>query len=293
MDVLHHTAIGAIGSVALTETEQPIAGMAFLLGSVLPDLDVAFMAFGKRTYLKNHQGATHSLLMSPILAAIVAGPLMLLLWSDWRFFVLALAAIWLHILLDACNTFGVAWLWPLSRCRNCLDAVFFIDLTAWLITGLALVAILVTRDPWVTVIYASVFAGYFITKTLVQRYGKRRFHCDLAIPTALHPLRFLVLNEQEDGIRTCEVNVVTGKVRHERFHAAMPEEYERLAEQSLVFCDMKRITRFLSITEVEKGKNEIRIVANDLGVRNFGGKFGQTVLRFDEAGNLKHEMANI
>lgn len=293
MDVLHHTAIGAIGSVALSSTGQPVAGMAFLLGSVLPDLDVAFMVLGKRAYLKNHQRASHSLLLSPILAVAVSGPLMLLLWPNWQFFLLALLAIWIHILLDVCNTFGVAWLWPLSRRKDCLDAVFFIDLTSWLITGIALATILMTHNPRVAAVYAIVLAGYFGMKIFVQRYGMRAFHCSLAIPSGLHPFRLLVLWEQDDGIRTSEVNVVSKEVHSECLYPAVPEEYERLAERSPVFRDMKRVTRFLKITEVVRSDGDVRIVARDLGIRNFGGKFGQTSMCFDEAGNLKHEMANI
>lgn len=294
MDILHHTAIGAIGSVALTASGHPVSGMAFLVASTLPDLDVLFMALGKRAYLKNHQGASHSLLVSPFLASLVGVPLMLFLWPDWRFFVFALLAVWLHILLDVCNTFGVAWLWPLSRRRDCLDAVFFIDLTAWLITGVALVTILMTRIPWVAVVYAVALAGYFVAKAYLQRNGRRRLGCTLAIPSGLHPLELLALDERGKGVRVYTVNVRSGEVRNKRRYEAVPQKYEAMAERSPVYRDMRRITRYLYITEVEeRNDGEIAIVAHDLGVRNFGGKFGRTTLRFDKPGNLTHEMANV
>ncbi len=294
MDILHHTAMGAIGSVALSAGGHPVSGMAFLAASVLPDLDVLFMAFGKRAYLKNHQGASHSLLVSPFLAGLVAAPLMLFLWPDWRFFVFALLAVWLHILLDVCNTFGVAWLWPLSRRRDCLDAVFFIDLTAWLITATALVTILLTRNPWVSIVYAVLLAGYFVAKAYQQRNGKRLLGCTLAIPSGLYPFELLALDGRGNGVRIYTVNVRSGEVRNKRRYKAVPEQYEAMAERSPIYRDMRRITRYLYITEAEEcDDGAIVIVAHDLGIRNFGGKFGRTTLRFDREGNLKHEMANI
>ena len=75
MDVIHHTVIGAVGYTALSSGDYEIAGFAFLLGSVIPDLDVIFGLFGKRAYLKNHQGVSHSLLLSPLLAAAISFPM--------------------------------------------------------------------------------------------------------------------------------------------------------------------------------------------------------------------------
>jgi hypothetical protein len=94
-------------------------------------------------------------------------------------------------------------------------------------------------------------------------------------------------------VRIYTVNVRSGEVRNKRRYKAVPERYETLAERSPVSCDMRRLTRYLYITDIEDRDDEITIVAHDLGVRNFGGKFGRTTLRFDKEGNLTHEMANI
>jgi len=44
---------------------------------------------------------------------------------------------------------------------------------------------------------------------------------------------------------------------------------------------------------VKTTDNGITITAADLAIRNFGGKFAKTTLKFDNQGNLTSEMANI
>jgi len=56
---------------------------------------------------------------------------------------------------------------------------------------------------------------------------------------------------------------------------------------------MRGIARAFHVTQVETGASGTTLVAQDLGVRNFGGKFGKTVLRFDSERRLVHEMAHI
>jgi len=105
MDIIHHTAIGGIAMATATENE--IAGIYFLLGSVAPDLDVFFMVFGKRAYLKNHQGPTHSLLSAPVIACILTLPLFSIVHNPILLFAMALLGVLLHIFLDWTNTFGI------------------------------------------------------------------------------------------------------------------------------------------------------------------------------------------
>jgi membrane-bound metal-dependent hydrolase YbcI (DUF457 family) len=79
MDIAHHTLIGGVGYMAITGgSHEPLmvaAGSAFVAGSVLPDLDVFLMVFGKRFYLRHHQGLTHSLMLSPLLALLISLPI--------------------------------------------------------------------------------------------------------------------------------------------------------------------------------------------------------------------------
>lgn len=66
-----------------------------------------------------------------------------------------------------------------------------------------------------------------------------------------------------------------------------------MAETSALFRDMQRITRQLFITEISEDMDGTRIIAQDIGVRNFSGRFGRTELLFDRKGTLINEMAHI
>jgi membrane-bound metal-dependent hydrolase YbcI (DUF457 family) len=178
------------GFLVAAAHQQELAGAAFLAGSVFRDLDVVFMAFGKRAYLGNHQGITHSLPLSPLYALLIAWPLLVLTDNPWPVYLGALLGLWVHMGLDLTNTFRIGLFSPLTRRRFNLDAVFFIDASA-------------------------------------------------------------------------------------------------------LYDDVRAVTRALSITSVDEDETGTTIVASDLAVRNFGGRFGQTRLRFDRDGKLIHEAAEI
>ena len=122
MDVAHHALIGGAGYLVGVSADRPLVGLAFLAGNVLPDLDVAFMAGGRRFYLKHHQGPTHSLLLAPLYATGICLLLCYLVglgWS-WGCFVGACLGLLLHVVLDWTNTYGIGLFWPLSSRRYCL-----------------------------------------------------------------------------------------------------------------------------------------------------------------------------
>ena len=132
MDIAHHALIGGIGLAALSPEHYP-AGVAFLAASALPDLDVAFMIFGKRFYLKHHQGITHSIVLSPLYAGLITGFFSIFIGFSWIIFISALIGFLIHYILDIINTFGISLFSPFSNNKYSFDAVFFIDFTMWII----------------------------------------------------------------------------------------------------------------------------------------------------------------
>jgi len=295
MDIVHHAAIGGIGALALASRDLEVAALAFVAASVLPDLDIAFMVGGKRAYLRNHQGPTHSLVASPLLAAAVALPLTLLLPSSsvmvWS---CAVAGVGIHLVLDLCNTFGIALLWPLSRRRFCLDGVFFIDLPLWTMTLGAGVASYALDGGWTIWVYATAFASYVGLKFVGRIRVQRRLRCALAIPSSWHPWRYFILEDTSDGgIRTYLYDALTHARRDEERFEKVPARWRELASKSAVFRDLQRITRRFWITAVESSSDGTTIRARDLGIRNFGGRFGRTTLTFDTEDHLIDEVADI
>jgi len=295
MDIVHHAFIGGAGFVALAAQEQELAGLGFLAGSVFPDLDVAFMAAGRRFYLKRHQGPTHSLPCAPLYAALLAAVPAVQLGWDWAVYAGLLAGLAVHVLLDLFNTFGIQILWPLTPRRHCLDAVFFIDTVAWMLTlgylGLALGGIVAPGAG--AIAYASLFAAYVIAKLALQRRVRAKLGADFAIPSAFNPFGFYVFTRRDGQLQTARFNAATGRTSHAQSLPEAAADIARLAAKSGVFRDMQSILRGLQVTRAEADASGTRIVAQDLAVRNFGGKFGRTELRFDAEGRLVHEMAHI
>lgn len=295
MDIVHHAFIGGVGRVALSSQQQELAGLGFLAGSVVPDLDVAFMAGGKRFYLKRHQGPTHSLPLAPLYAAILASILALEVGWQWAFFLGVLAGLVVHVTLDWFNTFGIQLLWPFSRRRFCLDAVFFIDSVAWTLTALYFAATTLGNVPAgpAAVVYASLFAAYCVAKRFLQRRVRRRLGADVAIPSAWNPFAFFIFARRDGVYETALYDALADRTSDVRRVPATAADIEALAQASPVYRDMRAVLRALNITEVERTPEGTRLVARDLAVRNFGGRFGRTELRFDAQGRLSHEVADI
>ncbi len=294
MDIVHHTFIGGTGFLALAANEQELAGMAFVAGSVFPDLDVVFMAFGKRAYLKNHQGPTHSFLLAPVFAYLfIAAPLCLALGFDWSVYFAALLGLWLHSLLDLTNTFGITVFWPVTARRFCFDSVFFIDTVAWSLTAGCYVGEVIIKWPYSISCYALLFSSYIVFKFFLHAHVMRKLGCRFAIPSALHPFHFFVLEESDSGVRTYIYHALSGSVSRDASYPPVEQRYLELANKSAVYQDMLLLTKYFYITDIDTGADSLVLTLHDLGIRNFGGKFGKTILTFDGAGNLVDEMAHI
>ena len=293
MDIVHHALIGGAGFLAAAAHEQELAGAAFLAGSVFPDLDVVFLVFGKRFYLKQHQGITHSLPLSPVFALLIAWPLFVLTGNPWPVYLGALLGLWVHVALDLANTFRIGLLLPFTRRRFSLDAVFFIDACALSLTGIFYVGYVWLAAVWVAWAYPICLVGYVVFKVGLVRRVRFATGCDFAVPSSLNPVEFYLLERGEWGANVCLYNALTGNRRRTEHYALAPERYAKLADSSELYRDVRAVTRALSIVSVDEDETGTTIVASDLAVRNFGGRFGQTRLHFDREGNVTHAVAHI
>jgi hypothetical protein len=267
-------------------------GLAFAFASVLPDLDVIFMAGGRRFYLKNHQGPTHSVWLAPAMALIPAG-----FWAwgvqwDLGVYLAALAGLGIHAGLDAANTFGLRLFWPFGR-RYALDILFFIDLWAWGLTS----GFLALRFGWgihgIGPAWIGLWAGYLGFRWFLGRRVRKTLTPDAAIPSAWNPFDFYIFERTAAGRKTYQYNVLTHRIVDEQTIPPASETARMLAEQSPAYRDIKRMIRALEVVD-ERWEGGLRVIeARDLAVRNFGGRFGRVDLRFDREGNLVHEMAHI
>lgn len=287
MDIVHHGIIGVIGLSVAESLDLGMGGVFFLIGSILPDLDVFLMLLGKRVYLKNHQGFSHSLVFLPLFSLMIVvlfTPLIPFAWGN----VLAIGVgILVHVLLDYSNTYGISLLYPLSKKRFALDSIFFID------TFLFALSISVLLLKYHFALYMTLFLFYVIFKILLQRNVHKKLHADFTIPSALNPFDFYIYQNGNGQILTYQYNALTRKRRNYKEQENIDERYRYLLNKSQTYKDIDQITKALHITDVTENSDRITVNAKDLALRNFGGKFATTTLLFNKEEELLNEISHI
>lgn len=147
MDLATHALAGLVLARAADPSGTRRGTAAVLVaGSLLPDIDMVAVFFDPaRAPLLRHT-ATHSLILLPAMAAVlaVAARLAGTRTPGTRLFLLAAGGIGLHILLDLLNAYGVALLYPLSDARFEFGLLFVLDPV---LTGILLFALVLTRWP--------------------------------------------------------------------------------------------------------------------------------------------------
>ena len=230
MDTLTHALSGALlgrataaspAEHAAADTRLPVATRmaAGALAAAFPDLDVVLGFLSPVSYLTLHRGPTHSLVLAPVWALLVAGCLALL-WRrhGWRaFYGVALGGIVIHILGDWITSFGTMMLWPLSDRRFALSTTFIIDL--WL-SGIILAALAASafwrasRVPAVAGL--AVLAGYIGLQAWARGEAIEigRAHAPQAAVTALprpaSPFNWTVIARDGETYRYASVRTVAG-----------------------------------------------------------------------------------
>jgi inner membrane protein len=142
--------------------------LAGTLAAAFPDIDALAQVLGDFVYLRHHRGITHSVLMAPLWAALLAA--IFARWfmatrervGGWKaLYVPVLAALLIHIAGDWITQFGTMMLAPLSDARFGLGAVFIIDLvfSGILVAALVLAALL-PRRRWPAALGLVAAAGW-------------------------------------------------------------------------------------------------------------------------------------
>ncbi|MSO22665.1 MAG: metal-dependent hydrolase [Acidobacteria bacterium] len=144
MDNVTHTLFGLVLAKTGLERSTPKATLALLIGANLPDLDLLALLGGPISYLKYHCGISHSLpgllCEAVLLAAIllVAHRVRSKVASPANFgmlFLMSLAGLGSHTLLDYTNTYGIRPFLPFDGRWFAADLVFIVD--PWMLAILA------------------------------------------------------------------------------------------------------------------------------------------------------------
>ncbi len=139
MDPLTHVATGLIISQVIPLPSRAVGALAGIFFALLPDIDYLLTFSDRLAYLRHHRGFTHSILAVCLFALAAAAAGRLLAGPRWGrgLFVLGVAVLASHLLLDVATSYGTQLLSPVSRKKYALDWLFIIDpyLTGLLIIG--------------------------------------------------------------------------------------------------------------------------------------------------------------
>lgn len=275
MDIFTHVMIGAAATSPFWAT-HPLESVAFVFGSVLPDIDALSRQFGKVAYLRAHQTWTHAIPLQVVATALAAAALFA---TGFEIFIPTIicmgAGAMLHSLLDWTNTYGVKLFAPFDRSRRYLEWVFFIDAVVITLTAGTLSAHawqFATAGRTSAALGAAwllATASYFAVKAVLRRRAQRALSDAVSlVPSALWPWRFYGLVVDGERATTCTVDALSGAVTdRQEHHVGSLSGIDALAEYDVM--------RELSVGFLPAAADDGVIVCRDLRTRNFGTNFGR------------------
>ena len=152
MEPVEHFLIGAALSRAGLNRVTGYATVVMVLAAEAPDLDVLYGVGGPVAGFAHHRGWTHTLIATPIVAAVTVAvvwavsrvwkrpPKIPVRWG--RLFLLGWLAALSHIALDWTNNYGVRPFWPFSPKWYEGDLVFILEPVMLVVLALAMIV------PW-------------------------------------------------------------------------------------------------------------------------------------------------
>jgi inner membrane protein len=234
MDTLTHALSGAL--IARATAPRKVSarslptGRRMLVGAAaaaFPDLDFVTSYMTPLSYLYHHRGITHSLLLWPLWAALIAF-IFAAIWRfrpGWRaYFGIAAIGVVAHIAGDLITSFGTMIFAPVSDARYALSATFIIDLwfTGIILTGLF--AAWVWRRSRIPSVAASlVLVGYVGFQWVMQQqaiaFGREhasrigiQARTVTAMPRPVSPFNWTIVVEDGEQYRYAHVNLVRKSV---------------------------------------------------------------------------------
>jgi inner membrane protein len=230
MDTLTHALSGALlgratapamlRSGELTPRARMTVGF---VAAAFPDCDIVLRLFGALTYVDLHRGVTHSIILLPPWALLLAW-----LFSrisrqrySWRaIYGTAALGIAIHIAGDLFTAYGTMMLAPFSHHRFALPFTFIIDpyFTSIIVIGLA-AAMLIRQGRYPAVIALMVLGGYVgaqgilhsravkVGETYAETHGLGAGAEVHAIPQPLSPFNWKIIVSRGDGYDVASVNL--------------------------------------------------------------------------------------
>lgn len=191
MDSLTHIAVGAcIGEIVLHRQLGKKALLWGILAQSIPDIDfIAAAWLDTSENLLAHRGFTHSILFALLITLAMS-----LAADHWhrphnirftKFILFFIAQVFIHDLIDAFNSYGVAWFEPFSHQRISFNAIFVADPFFSIAPGLAAAALFILKNRnhkhrryWVRggLIIPIIYLGYALfNKVTIDKDARTAF----------------------------------------------------------------------------------------------------------------------
>jgi inner membrane protein len=231
MDTLTHAISGAVlgrATAGLDRAALPVRRRALVgfVAAAFPDIDFALrLVVDPITFLNLHRGVTHSLLLLPFWAALLAW-LFARFFPDSRaraYFPLAAMALAIHIAGDVITTYGTMIFAPFSAYKASIPTTFIIDpwFTGILLAGL-IGSLLWRNSRRPALLSLLVLVGYIGFQGVqlqratqlgwlhVQQQGLENAQVT-ALPQPLSPFNWQIVVETEQVYRMAAVNLRRGE----------------------------------------------------------------------------------
>ena len=292
MDLITHGVVGlALGSLAGGPDiiNNPLA-IGTLIGSVIPDGDIIYQLKGDYTYLKNHRGPSHSIIIGTIISLIISVILRGIFggFSFWSIFSWTFGAYMLHIGLDIFNSYGANILWPFNEKKIGSGLLLIFD-PALLISSM--VIIFTHGKHWVWVI-ASI--GFFILylffrwmlkrrvyKVLMRYFGYEKDQKIVVMPSMLRLFKWDFILYQQKRIITGRVNVLRSEV-DVRDHLKRSHAYlEDMLMKTAIGKFFKNFSPHYHVEWIKDGEH-LKAIITDLRYYVRGSYMHHAIALFDE-----------
>jgi inner membrane protein len=233
VDTLTHALSGALLARATARKEASAGELsrrvaAGFFSCAAPDLDFVYGFFGPVQYVLNHRGPTHSILLAPFWAFLVAALLakMLRAPGGWReFYGISAIGIGAHIAGDVITSYGTMILAPLSDWRAAIGTTFIIDLwfSGIIVAGLVF-SIAFIKEKLPSIVALAVLAGYvgcqgFLRHEAIafgERYAAERGLTGARVtvhPRPVSPFNWSVFVSDGEMHHVAHVNLVRSEPR--------------------------------------------------------------------------------
>jgi inner membrane protein len=287
MDSVSHIVIGAaIGEVVVG---KKIGRWALLVGAIaksFPDFDLLYTGLNDpRAYMCDHRGHTHSLVWQPLYALPLAYFCYFVFRkkvSVTRFYILILACLWGHSLLDWCTNFGTQLLLPFTNKGYSLNNLAIVDLLFTLpMLLLILVAVFIRKNSEVRnklakvcLVYCSIYLGLtFVNKAQANTIAAASIAknnipatAHLTNPTILNNVLWYALASNDSTVYVGEFSLLH-KNNPITWHSYARNQY--LLDSSKSIDDVKRIRWFGNpYTIAQKNGDTLDVYAVKFGRTN-------------------------